>query len=301
MIGIYKIENIINHKIYIGQSIKIMKRWNEHINVECNSLIHKAIKQYGYNNFTFTILELCSKEELDRKEIDYIFKYNSVAPNGYNVELGGNNRTSLLGENNASAILTNDDVFEIRECYNNLQTKASTYLKYKDKISLYGFHDIWNGKSWKHIHMDVYTEENKEYQKNNFDRISNHSKIVAENDVRGIRDLYNLGELTKHEVEIQYPHINKSTFNDIWYGRTFSHIQSEYENKRIKGIKLQKKQDGELNPSAKFTNKDVCEIRQRRDNGEFIKEVYKDYKNKSKYGTFKNLWNNKTYKGVTDI
>ena len=77
MIGIYKIENIINHKIYIGQSIRIMKRWNEHINVECDSLIHKAIKEYGYSNFTFTILELCKKDELDVKEIgkdkDFVF------------------------------------------------------------------------------------------------------------------------------------------------------------------------------------------------------------------------------------
>ena len=30
MIGIYKIENLINGKVYIGQSIHIERRWQEH-------------------------------------------------------------------------------------------------------------------------------------------------------------------------------------------------------------------------------------------------------------------------------
>jgi len=30
-VGIYKIENLINHKVYIGQSIKIEKRWKDEI------------------------------------------------------------------------------------------------------------------------------------------------------------------------------------------------------------------------------------------------------------------------------
>lgn len=298
MIGIYKIENIINHKIYIGQSIRIMKRWNEHINVECDSLIHKAIKEYGYSNFTFTILELCKKDELDVKEIDYILEYNSIVPYGYNIEPGGKNSTKSQGMDNHSAILTNSDVFEIRECYKNLQTRASTYLKYKDKISLNGFIDVWLGKSWKYIHMDVYKEQIKQYQKNNFDRLTNHKKVVTENEVKEIRDLRNLGELTKKEVETRFPHINKNTFNDIWYNNTFLNIQSGYKNQRRKGIRLPRNQNGENNPYAKYTNIEVCEIRQRRDNGESIKDVYKCYSNKSTYSTFKNIWINKTYKGV---
>ena len=298
MVGIYKIENSINHKIYIGQSTKILKRWNEHINVECDSLIHQAIKKYGYNNFTFTILELCKKEELDAKEIDYIIMYNSIAPHGYNKERGGKNCCDVQGENNPWAILTETDVFDIRESYNQLNTRSSTYLKYQDRVSLYTFIDVWLGKSWKHIHMDVYTDENKKYQKNNFDRITNHSKVVTEEEVKCIRDLYNLGELTKKEVLEKFPHINTNTFNDIWYGNTFLHIQSEYENKRVKGIKLPPKQDGEMNPCAKYTNNDVVNIRRRRDEGENIKKVYQDYLNKSKYETFKNIWKNKTYKGV---
>ena len=47
MIGIYKITNLINNKIYIGQSIHIERRWSEHCQPSAKSLIAKAIQKYG--------------------------------------------------------------------------------------------------------------------------------------------------------------------------------------------------------------------------------------------------------------
>lgn len=89
-IGIYKIENLSNHKIYIGQSIHIEKRWLEHCQPNNkNSLIKKAILEEGKTNFSFTILEECSIELLDEREQFYIKKFNSLVPNGYNVTSGG--------------------------------------------------------------------------------------------------------------------------------------------------------------------------------------------------------------------
>lgn len=86
MIGIYKIENLINHKIYIGQSIHIERRWSEHCFPSTKSIISAAIKKYGKENFSFQILEECFPEELDEKEIFYINKFNCIAPNGYNIK-----------------------------------------------------------------------------------------------------------------------------------------------------------------------------------------------------------------------
>lgn len=82
--GIYKITNKINNKSYIGQSVHIEIRWREHIRK--GNLIHKAIKKYGVNNFTFEILEECKINELNEKEEYYIKKYNTIIPNGYNIE-----------------------------------------------------------------------------------------------------------------------------------------------------------------------------------------------------------------------
>lgn len=90
-IGIYKITNKINGKIYIGQSVHIERRFSEHKVSSHNpkSLIHKALNEYGIENFDFSIIDECEENQLDEKEIFYIKYYNSLAPNGYNVQFGG--------------------------------------------------------------------------------------------------------------------------------------------------------------------------------------------------------------------
>ena len=87
-VGIYKIENRINHKAYIGQSVRVERRFTEH-RIDEKSLIGKAIKKYGKENFSYTIIEECGVEELDEKEIFYISLFNTLSPNGYNITSGG--------------------------------------------------------------------------------------------------------------------------------------------------------------------------------------------------------------------
>ena len=93
--GIYKIENILNGKIYIGQSIEIERRWQKHLNANDDFLIHKAIKKYGKENFKFSIIEECDSSLLNEKECYWINFYNSIIPNGYNMIQGGSNGMGL--------------------------------------------------------------------------------------------------------------------------------------------------------------------------------------------------------------
>lgn len=92
MVGIYKITNNINNKCYIGQSIHIKRRWIEHVTASKNenplSLISKAIKKYGKDNFSFEILEQCKISELNEREMYWIKYYNSFG-SGYNMTAGG--------------------------------------------------------------------------------------------------------------------------------------------------------------------------------------------------------------------
>lgn len=90
MIGIYLITNKINGKNYIGQSIDIARRWRQHREAVSygQTPLYKAIRKYGIENFDFCILEECSKEELNDKEIQYIEQYNSYFC-GYNQTRGG--------------------------------------------------------------------------------------------------------------------------------------------------------------------------------------------------------------------
>lgn len=77
MIGIYRITNIINNKVYIGQSINIEDRFAHHRsslshNRHENEHLQRSWNKYGAQHFMFEVLEECSEEELDSKERYYI-------------------------------------------------------------------------------------------------------------------------------------------------------------------------------------------------------------------------------------
>jgi group I intron endonuclease len=93
---IYKITNKINGKVYVGQTTKeLHKRWTEHLYPRPTRkfLLHKAMDKYGRDNFTIEqIAETNTPEELDEFEKKYIKQFNSLMPNGYNLEAGGYSR-----------------------------------------------------------------------------------------------------------------------------------------------------------------------------------------------------------------
>ena len=82
---------MINGKVYIGQTIRdLMERWGEHQRPDSNSIISKAIRKYGVENFTIEQIDLADDlEELNKREIEWINNYKSVVPNGYNLLSGG--------------------------------------------------------------------------------------------------------------------------------------------------------------------------------------------------------------------
>lgn len=95
MTGIYKITNLQNGKIYIGQAVDINRRWSEHKShsfspkhVSYNFAIHRAIRKYGIESFSFEVLEECDENQLNEREIYWIQKFNSKNC-GYNMTDGG--------------------------------------------------------------------------------------------------------------------------------------------------------------------------------------------------------------------
>lgn len=91
-IGIYKIQNCINQKVYIGQSVDIKRRWKSHrtsFNTQ-DYPIYRAMRKYGLDNFSFEIVEECDKSQLNEREIYWISYYQSNNPDfGYNLTKGG--------------------------------------------------------------------------------------------------------------------------------------------------------------------------------------------------------------------
>ena len=87
MIGIYIIRNKINGKCYIGKTNNIKRRFIEHRTIyhETNKSLKLAYKKYGLENFSFEVLEECTVERLNEREIYYIKK---IKPE-YNRTSGG--------------------------------------------------------------------------------------------------------------------------------------------------------------------------------------------------------------------
>jgi hypothetical protein len=104
-VEIYKITNIINKKVYIGQAISHIRkrnkliphgtsgRFNTHIQealgnnsskYSCRNL-NNAIKKYGQDNFTLDLLYNCHLDHANKLESEEIIKQNSLVPNGYNL------------------------------------------------------------------------------------------------------------------------------------------------------------------------------------------------------------------------
>lgn len=90
---IYKITNKINGKCYIGQTIQTLEqRWYKHLHDSRCPAIRDALIKYGEDNFAIEVIDTAETiEELNEKEVHWISFFNSIAPNGYNLQDGGKN------------------------------------------------------------------------------------------------------------------------------------------------------------------------------------------------------------------
>ena len=107
-VEIYRITNVMNNKVYIGQAVSHRKngkkyfpkgtegRFKEHIcestrkqKYHCNAL-NNAIRTYGFHNFIEEHLYNCKIEEANEMETFEIKKHNSLVPNGYNINTSCN-------------------------------------------------------------------------------------------------------------------------------------------------------------------------------------------------------------------
>jgi len=116
---IYKITNLVNNKIYIGQTINSIKRriggYRDFYKKDTSSSkIHRAMRKYGFENFKFDVLHIVNTtSELNYLEKYLIRYYNTQNDNiGYNTEDGGVYRTMSEETKNKLSIIN-------KEMYNN--------------------------------------------------------------------------------------------------------------------------------------------------------------------------------------
>lgn len=102
---IYRITNLINGKSYIGETKQadVRSRWKNHTESlktkNGATALMAAFEKYGIENFKFEVIIICFDEDRLVYEADYIQKFNTITPNGYNISKG---RVTTEGFNSSS-------------------------------------------------------------------------------------------------------------------------------------------------------------------------------------------------------
>lgn len=91
--GIYKVSNIDTHEAYIGKSVKVADRWQNHVKAAAGlggvaeSQFQRALKKYGVDKFTWELVEEVGKDELTNRE-KYWIQFYGTKEYGYNQREG---------------------------------------------------------------------------------------------------------------------------------------------------------------------------------------------------------------------
>lgn len=124
---VYKVTNLVNGKIYIGQTKRpLTARWRDHCKKQNKSgFLKNAIAKYGSKNFTISVISRCSSlEEMNSRERAYINLFKSRYPSGYNLSSGG------------SDFFKHSDVTKHKLRQANLGKKVKKNTKEKISVSL---------------------------------------------------------------------------------------------------------------------------------------------------------------------
>ena len=89
--GIYKITDVASGKCYVGQAVNLAERWKQHIKrgvgaeTPTRNKLYPAMRVLGPENFTFEVIEECSRADLDAQE-DYWQDYFKAKEFGFSIK-----------------------------------------------------------------------------------------------------------------------------------------------------------------------------------------------------------------------
>lgn len=279
--GIYQIKNLVNDKVYIGQSINIKGRWSEHkthlkYNKHHNIHLQKAWNKYGRENFKFSILEECNKEDLDFKEIFWINFYKSnISKNGYNLESGGNNNKKISEE---TKLKRKYNMHGINAKINENQAKdikillskgySPKEISYNISVNINIVRNIRQGSTFKYLLSEL-----NDKLKTNRERLGAKSEIVKEIKIRlldldyyteleelcdiynvSINVIYNIRKCITHSYIL--PELNERLINKKYIGET------NYSKNKINQKFISKNKT-----NHRLTKEEVIEVRKMLDEG----------------------------------
>ena len=143
MVGIYKITSP-KGKVYIGQSTNIYNRFKHYKNLDCKGQpkLFNSLKKYDPNNHIFEIIEKCSIELLNEREIYWGNKFNVLGDKGLNCKYLGeggthtNETKTKISKANKGKTLSQKHINIIKKTNKGNKYKKGTTLSEKHKNTL---------------------------------------------------------------------------------------------------------------------------------------------------------------------
>ena len=216
---VYKITNLINNKVYIGQTVqKPYRRWKRHKqNCRLTNLtypLYNSMRKHGIENFTFdVILECETLEELNKMEKLAIINFDSTNPEkGYNISLGGNNKGKHSEETkrkiSQSQVGSKNHMFGRKGSLSPLFGKKLSEER-KLLMSIYR-----KGKPSPNKGKKLNQETKEKIKKANIGKkLSKETKLKISESLKGKKH-YNYGKNRSKEILLKYSKFYKITFPD---------------------------------------------------------------------------------------
>jgi group I intron endonuclease len=190
---IYKIINLVNGKIYIGQTNRAIEtRFKEHLSdaehrPDEYSYLHNSMNKYGKENFSVEKVYECNKQELSDNERYYIKLYNTFEGEGYNLTEGGDHagRSEKSKKKQSKTMLGSGNHFYGK--HHSKETKRKI-VKNRNKTYL-GNDNPFYGKK--------HTQESLDKMKENH---YNKKRYFSFEEAENIRKLRFLNKMNKNEI-----------------------------------------------------------------------------------------------------
>lgn len=251
---IYKITNIVNNKIYIGQTSKtIEERFAAHIKKakqHTNRYLYDAMNKYGYDKFFIEEIENISDDQLDEREIYWIAFYNSTNPEiGYNMTSGGgggntwiNNphkeetskkislankgkKHNISSEGKEKIVQSNKELKTIPVNKDELEKDIKNYMSIEDICTKYGIsrktlynkcQSLFNATPTE-IRGDKLTHTNT--SKININKEQLHQLLLQKKSLEEMAQFFNVGKETVRRNIVQI------------YGKNLKEVRKDVESK----------------------------------------------------------------------
>lgn len=290
---IYKITNIKDNKVYVGQTNDPKRRWSSHRRgQDPDMVIARAIKKHGVEAFRFEIIEKVStREEANEREVYWIRELNSRVPEGYNVAEGGgfvpspprfgaDNGRAKLSQEEAQYVLDHRDI----PCY-------VLYIPFQDRITRQAFNEIYYGRTYKNLSTDT-----PMYPHNFEFSCQFRSNGLAYEQILRMRQEYADGVNWKDAYE-EYKDVytHPMSFYNAYTGRSYKYIMPEVFSEDNKKKQSRGQNVGARNPRSKLTETDVLKIRKDWIEGKTRQELYAEYPQVTP-ATVRDIINKKTWK-----